>query len=230
MVSSREGLVRSFFSDTGKSYDKVVQTFTLGLDSYWKEEILKLVPQSSRILDLGCGTGILTEYLARQNPFAEIIGVDITEDYLAIYRERLKNYPWIHAQPILSNAETVLLEGEFDAVVSSYLAKYVEPELLLHNVAPHLRIGGVFIAHDFTLPINPVYQNAWAIYTWAMNHVGSIWYPEWHTVFDEGLSRLIRETRWMDKFQEALRGQGFEDVKSRQLSFQTAGIIWGKKA
>ena len=65
MVVNREGLVRSFFSETGKSYDKVVQTFTLGLDSYWKEEMLKLVPQSGRILDLGCGTGIVTEYLAK---------------------------------------------------------------------------------------------------------------------------------------------------------------------
>lgn len=230
MVVSREKLVRSFFSKTGKSYDKVVQTFTLGLDSYWKEEIVKLVPQSERILDLGCGTGILTQYLAEQNPNAEIIGVDITSDYLAAYKERLSRNPWIHAQPILGNAETADLQGEFDLVVSSYLAKYVDPCVLLDNVGPHLRRGGVFIAHDFTLPINPLYNSSWSIYTWVMNRVGSILYPEWKTVFDEGLTSLIRKTHWCDQFVDALKEHGYEGVHSRRLSFETAGLVWANKA
>jgi ubiquinone/menaquinone biosynthesis C-methylase UbiE len=230
MVVSRERVVQSFFSETGKSYDKVVQTFTLGLDSYWKEEILKLVPPSERILDLGCGTGILTQYLAKQNPSADIVGVDITEDYLAVYKERLSRNPWIHAQPILGNAETVSLEGEFDVVVSSYLAKYVDADFLLHNVEPHLRSGGVFIAHDFTLPINPLYLYSWSLYTWTMNRVGSILFPEWHTVFDEGLTGLIRKTRWYDLFAETLMEYGFEGVQSKRLSFETAGLVWAKKA
>jgi demethylmenaquinone methyltransferase / 2-methoxy-6-polyprenyl-1,4-benzoquinol methylase len=229
LVVNRERLVRSFFSETGKSYDKVVQTFTLGLDSYWKEEMLKLVPQSGRILDLGCGTGIVTEYLAKKYPTAEMVGVDITEDYLAVYRERLRNNPWIHAQPILGNAETVSLQGEFDVIVSSYLAKYVDPELLLNNVVSHLRRGGVFIAHDFTLPINPLYVNIWSIYVWGMNQVGSILYPEWHTVFNKGLSDLISKSRWMKEFEEALMEFGFEGVKSRRLSFETAGLVWATK-
>ena len=145
-IIGREGLVRSFFSGTGKSYDRVVRMFTLGLDDRWKDEIVRLVPDSRRILDLGCGTGILTERLAMTHPRAEIVGVDITPDYLAEYEERLRRKPWIHARPMLGNAETVSLEGEFDAVVSSYLIKYVDADLLLNNTTPHLRRGGAFIA------------------------------------------------------------------------------------
>ena len=125
--TGRESLVSSFFTGTGSSYDEVAKLFTLGLDRYWKAEIVKLVPKSDRVLDLGCGTGILTECLATKNPAAEIVGVDITPDYLAAYQERLRRKPWIHARSILGNAESIALDGEFDVIASSYLAKYVDP-------------------------------------------------------------------------------------------------------
>jgi demethylmenaquinone methyltransferase/2-methoxy-6-polyprenyl-1,4-benzoquinol methylase len=229
MTEDRTRIVRSFFSDTGKSYDKVVEMFTLGQDSHWKEEIMKIMPPSKRILDLGCGTGIMTQYIAKQNPSAEIVGVDITENMLTVYKERLRSNPSIHAQPILGNAETVTLEGEFDVVVSSYLAKYVDPDTLLTNIGPHLRSGGIFIAHDFALPKNPLYHFSWSIYTRSMNLIGSILFPEWYTVFDEGLTGLIKKSRWINKFTEALIKHEYEDVKCKLLTFETAGLIWAKK-
>jgi ubiquinone/menaquinone biosynthesis C-methylase UbiE len=225
---SREGLVRSFFSGTGRSYDKVAKLFTLGLDNYWKAEIVKLVPDSERVLDLGCGTGILTEYLAMRNPCSEIVGVDITSDYLAEYGERLRRQPWIRAHPVLGNAETVTLEGEFDAVASSYLAKYVDPDLLVSNVTPHLRKGGAFIAHDFIMPTNPVYLASWLAYTWALHRVGPFLLPEWHTAFKDGFG-LVRGTRWMDAFMETLREHGYRGIHRRRLSFGTAGLVWATR-
>jgi ubiquinone/menaquinone biosynthesis C-methylase UbiE len=228
MPDSRESLVNSFFSGTGKSYDRVARLFTLGLDNYWKAEIVKLVPDSERILDLGCGTGILTEYLAMKNPSPEIVGVDITPDYLAAYDERLRREPQIHAHSVLGNAETVALDGEFDVVASSYLAKYVDPDLLVSNITPHLRNGGVFIAHDFILPTNPLYLASWFGYTWTMNHVGPVLFPEWHTAFNNGFD-LIRRTRWLDTFKETLGKYGYDGIHSRRLSFETAGLVWATK-
>ncbi len=226
--TGRENLVSAFFTGTGNSYDEVAKLFTLGLDRYWKAEIVKLVPKSDRVLDLGCGTGILTERLATKNPAAEIVGVDITPDYLAAYEERLRRKPWIHARSILGNAESIALEGEFDVVASSYLAKYVDPEMLVSNVTPHLRHGGTFIVHDFILPTNPLYLASWLAYTWAMNHVGPVLFPEWDTAFNGGFG-LIRRTRWLDTFQETLRVHGYEGIHARRLSFETAGLVWATK-
>jgi ubiquinone/menaquinone biosynthesis C-methylase UbiE len=228
MPDSRESLVNSFFSGTGKSYDRVARLFTLGLDNYWKAEIVKLVPDSERILDLGCGTGILTECLAKKNPDSEIVGVDLTPDYLAAYDERLKRKPWIRAHSILGNAETVPLDGEFDVIASSYLAKYVDPDLLMSNVTPHLRKGGIFIAHDFIPPTNPLYLASWIVYTQAINHFGPIILPEWHTAFAGGFE-LVRRTRWLDTFPETLGKYGYEGIHTRRLSFQTACLIWATK-
>jgi ubiquinone/menaquinone biosynthesis C-methylase UbiE len=228
MPTNREILVSSFFSGTGGSYDKVARLFTLGLDNYWKTEIVKLVHDPKRILDLGCGTGILTEHLAMNNPDCEIVGVDITPDYLAAYNERLKRKPWIHARPILGNAETVTVEGEFDVVASSYLAKYVDPDLLVRNLTPHLRRGGTFIAHDFILPTNLLYLASWLTYTGAMNRFGHLMFPEWHTAFANGFG-LVRRTRWVDTFMETLRKYDYDEIHSRRLSFETAGLVWATK-
>lgn len=224
-----ESLVRSFFPGTGRSYDRVVGLFTLGRDNYWKAEIVKLVPGSQRVLDLGCGTGILTERLARENPHAEIVGVDLTPDYLAEYEGRLRRNPWIHACAVLANAETVPLEGEFDAVVSSYLAKYIDPDRLLDNITPHLRRGGVFIAHDFILPTNRLYLAGWNVYTWAMNRIGPVLFTSMRAVFDDGLTGLIRRTRWLDDLTEALGKHDYEEIHSERLTFETAGLVWATR-
>jgi ubiquinone/menaquinone biosynthesis C-methylase UbiE len=228
MSTNREGLVSSFFSGTGSSYDQVAKLFTFGLDNYWKDEIVKLVPDSERVLDLGCGTGILTEKLALKVPCAKIVGVDITPDYLAAYGERLRRKPWIHAHPILGNAETVTLEGEFGVVASSYLAKYVDPVLLVSNVTPHLRRGGIFIAHDFILPKNRLYLASWLAYTSVLNHVGPVLFPEWHNAFGNGFG-LIRRTHWVDSLMETLRKHDYHGIQNRVLSFETAGLVWATK-
>ncbi len=227
-IADRHTIIRSFFPGTGKSYDTVVRVFSLGVDRYWKKQIYKRVPPSSRILDLACGTGIVTMGLAKKFPGAEIVGVDITDDYLAIYEERIKKKN-IKAKFILGNAENVKLDGEFDAVVSSYIPKYVDPELLLKNISPHVRSGGVIVLHDFTLPQNGFARLIWSIYNRIMNFIGIRLFPEWKEVFDSGLTNLIRQTRWFERWPTALENHGFTGIRKKYLTFGSAGIIRAEK-
>lgn len=227
-VVDRETIIRSFFPGTGHSYDRVVHWFTLGLDYYWKRAMYRRIHTAQRILDLACGTGIVTMGLAKRFPYAEIVGVDITDDYLDVYRERIKKYD-ARAQFILSNAETVQLSGQFDTVVSSYIPKYVDPDKLLANIAPHVTSGGIIVFHDFTLPPNPVARGIWNLYNRWMNFIGIRFFPEWHTVFDAGLTTLIRQTSWFDDFQVALKRYGFTNIRRQYLSLGSAGIIWADK-
>ena len=227
-LQNRLSIVRSFFPGTGKSYDTVVNIFTLGLDVYWKRAVYKRVPPSKRILDLACGTGIVTLGLARRHPSAEIVGIDITDDYLAIYKERIQKNK-INAQFILGNAEDVKLEGLFDAVVSSYIPKYVDPDILLGNISPHIRPGGMIVLHDFTLPPHFLARSVWSVYNRVMNFIGIRLFPEWKEVFDAGLTRLIRETRWFETFSDALARHGYTNIQKRYFSLGSAGIIWAAK-
>ncbi|MER3448093.1 MAG: methylase, partial [Candidatus Dadabacteria bacterium] len=74
-----------FNSATAANYNSVVSVTTFGRDAAWKREILRIVAAKSSgpVLDLACGTGILSQMLqkAGRSPAA---GLDLTFDYLRI--------------------------------------------------------------------------------------------------------------------------------------------------
>ena len=46
---------------------------------YFEKEVIPYIPNSSIILDIGCGTGILAHKLSETNRFDRIVGIDINE-------------------------------------------------------------------------------------------------------------------------------------------------------
>jgi demethylmenaquinone methyltransferase/2-methoxy-6-polyprenyl-1,4-benzoquinol methylase len=228
MEYARAGLVERFFTGTARSYDLVVRTCTLGCDLYWKRRLLAKVPPSRAILDLACGTGIVTLALARRNHQARIVGVDVTEDYLQVAREKARdlgaNVEFIHA-----DAETVALEGTFDCVTSSYIPKYVDAGKLLDNITPALRPGGVIVLHDFLCPRHPLARKIWHGYNRVLNFVGKRLFPEWQVVFDNNLTDLIVHSNWLEKFAAAFREHDYVDIEIERLTFGSAAIISARK-
>ena len=81
-----ERIFRIFPPGTGAHYDEIVRFSTDDRDHRWKEALLEKVPSPRRVLDLACGTGILSSMLRSRYPEAEIVGVDINEEYLAVAR------------------------------------------------------------------------------------------------------------------------------------------------
>src|SRR5574340_445144 len=148
MQEHAKTLAKKFFENTAGSYEKVVNMTTFGRDSYWKREIIMNSPECSSILDLACGTGILTFKIAEKFPNAKIIGVDIAEGYLDIARKKLKP-----AHKILflhRDAEKIILDTNFDCITSSYIPKYCVPSILIEKCLDHLNPNGKIILHDFT--------------------------------------------------------------------------------
>ncbi len=221
---AREDLVEQFFAGTGRSYDRVVKVTTFGLDARWKRRVLAHVPESAeRILDLACGTGIVTGMLREAHPRAQIVGVDFTEEYLAVARERFKGVEEVTL--IHSNAETMELEGSFDAVVSCYIPKYVDTDILLTRLEGHLNAGAVVALHDFDHPRGVISRVLWNTHMWALKTLGRRFFPEWDVVFDKNLARLIRESRWVKRYLAAFAAHGFADVAHEKLTGRLAGIV-----
>jgi demethylmenaquinone methyltransferase/2-methoxy-6-polyprenyl-1,4-benzoquinol methylase len=230
MSEPGERYVANFFPGTGRSYDRVVAWTTLGLDALWKRRLLELVPPSQTILDLACGTGIVTFALLHRFPAARVVGVDITEDYLAVarakHRARGGDVVWLLGDAV---ATSVTEWGPFDAIVSSYLPKYVDPDRLLDNVLPALRPGGVILLHDFTRPAAFVPRLVWRAWYAILECVAPRWHAEWRNVFDGSLRRLVSETEWVAMFLAALQRRGYEEVGLCRLTFRSAAIVTARK-
>ncbi len=218
-------LVHQFFPGTGSSYDHIVNLCTIGFDRCWKKRILAKIPRgATRILDQACGTGILTLKIARKFPNAFILGVDITDEYLAIAREKAARMEINNVRFISGRAEDVRLDQGFDCITSSYLAKYAEMDRLIKNIRSMLSPGGVSILHDFTYPSNPVYAWAWELHFKLLQAAGSRMYPQWKSVF-YGLPTLLRDTRWVVELKRCLQSEGFSNISLEYLTFGTSAII-----
>lgn len=79
------------FAKIADRYDAMNRIMSLGLDRLWRRAAIKgiEIPDGCRMLDLACGTGDFTVELARRWPNAEITGVDLTPEMLAVAREKL---------------------------------------------------------------------------------------------------------------------------------------------
>ena len=106
------------------------------------------LPAGSRILDVGCGSGWLSEYFARLG--YDVTGIDISPDLIEIARARVESvaYGADHETPlrcrfIVHDAEGSPLAEEFDAVVCYDSLHHFEDErAVVSNLSAMTRYGG----------------------------------------------------------------------------------------
>jgi demethylmenaquinone methyltransferase/2-methoxy-6-polyprenyl-1,4-benzoquinol methylase len=211
---------RFFNSDTAPSYDLVAGLATFGRDTAWKEQILGIISgKKGDVLDLACGTGILSSML--KGAGWEVSGIDLSPEYLQVARRKT-------GQPCAEGTAEVLpyRDGTFDAVVSSYLAKYADAGMVAGECWRVLRPGGIAVFHDFACPRGAM-RPLWDAY-FSILRVAGVFVPSWRQVFG-GLDGVICGSRWQEEFERALQGRGFAGVQRRRYTAGTAAIVWGHR-
>jgi len=101
-------------------------------------------PAGTRILEAGCGVGAQTVILARRFPEAEIVSVDISEDYLEQAEERVQSSGCTNVTFRRVNLVTCdLPPGSADHIYVSFVLEHLpQPEAALANLYRALRPGG----------------------------------------------------------------------------------------
>ncbi len=228
-VERKLALVQRFFSDTGSSYDFMVNAATFGIDRRWKRIIVGALPANpARVLDLACGTGILTFAIARRYPACQVVGVELRDEYLRIAREKAGTLGLENVEFVLGRAEDYAPAETFDCVVSSYLAKYADLPLLTRNTRAMLNPGGLVLMHDFTHPPKAHLVRLSRIYFGALRTIGTPLFPAWREIFEE-LPGLIEQTRWCDELIRALEENAFRDIRRRDLTLYGSALITAVK-
>jgi demethylmenaquinone methyltransferase/2-methoxy-6-polyprenyl-1,4-benzoquinol methylase len=221
MINTKE-LVPKFFNDSASNYDTIVSWTTFGKDRIWKKSIINKIKNPSSILDLACGTGILTKTLSETFPHSKVVGIDITKSYLDMAKMKLKSYENISL--FLNDAENFHLDQKFDYIVSSYIPKYCSPKLIIKSCLEHLNPGGTVILHDFTYPKNLAIQQIWNFY-FKLLRIAGIFLPEWRNVF-RNLPLLIKSTIWVEEYITEMSKNAFDTLIEYQR-WKTACIISG---
>lgn len=114
----------AMFDGIAKRYDVLNRVMSMGLDPHWRRETVKALSLSGakRALDVATGTGDLAIAMAKAAPGAEIVGVDPSEEMLAIGRVKVADLG-LASRVRLASGECERLpfdDDSFDAVGISF--------------------------------------------------------------------------------------------------------------
>jgi 2-polyprenyl-3-methyl-5-hydroxy-6-metoxy-1,4-benzoquinol methylase len=93
----------------------------------------------SHVLEIGCGTGLFTEYFSETGCF--ITGVDISEPLIKLAQER--HLPAERVRFITKSFEDSDLDGPFDAVIGSSVLHHLDLPRALPRIYQILKPGGI---------------------------------------------------------------------------------------
>lgn len=125
---SEPGSAEGFWGERAREYDAFIRRVVPRYEEMHERLAETLPPHATHILELGCGTGALSERLARQYPEARLTFVDAAPEMLEVTGARLRaNVPAAAARTQLVEArfETLALQGPFDLIVASISLHHV---------------------------------------------------------------------------------------------------------
>jgi ubiquinone/menaquinone biosynthesis C-methylase UbiE len=146
------------------------------------------------VLDIGCGTGILTARMAGELPDAQVVGCDFSMGMLEQAADRSAHPAWVQGDAL----HLPLRDGSVDAATSTESFHWFpDPDGALTELARVIRPGGLLLV--------------------AMVHPRSRLATRWVTTS----SRLLGQPgRWStkDEMEARVAGAGFEVVSQNRVS------------
>ncbi|MFW9887970.1 MAG: methyltransferase domain-containing protein, partial [Candidatus Thorarchaeota archaeon] len=144
-----------------ETYEQAFDEILEGRSSAIRKRILDLVEPGMRVLDLGCGPGLLAIEIAKKG--ATVVGIDSNINMIGLARIRaagLENPPTFVSGDILTIGEGFdrhegSEEERFDLIVSTFLLselKAPQRDLFMHIVQVMLKEGGRFAIASEVLP------------------------------------------------------------------------------
>src|SRR4030042_3918933 len=135
--------VKEFFDHKASQYDDCYRLrTTCGAQKVGRKTHLLIdfgnIKSGCRVLELGCGTGVYTEELARTG--AEVFAVDLSQNMLNIAKQNLNAPNIFYMQSDAKNLP--FPDKSFDSVVGTYVLQYINLDSCLPEIGRVLRDRG----------------------------------------------------------------------------------------
>lgn len=149
--------IADMFDRISPKYDVLNHLLSINIDKVWRKKTAKAVARTypKHILDLATGTADLAILLAKHNPQAHIIGMDISEKMLEIGKRKVDKKNLIHQIELRTGdaASLPFEDNTFDAVTVAFGVRNFENlDKGLSEIHRVLKpMGQVFIL-EFSMP------------------------------------------------------------------------------
>ncbi len=200
--------VRDHFDREAPAYDGLIARIIPGYHAQ-NEQLLTLLGRPARVLDLGCGTGVLAAGVLTRFPEAQVHALDLAPGMVEQCRANLARF----------GERATVAQGDFsawttpttyDAVVSG-LAIHHLPDAgkqdLFRRIRGWLRPGGVFVNRDIVLGETPAENQRllddWQAFMAAHGEEAAKWLAVHQR--EDLPARLSEQLRWLTE-------SGFREV------------------
>lgn len=141
-------------------YDWLAPVMTLGQEGRYRKLTIDLLRLrgDERVLDIGCGTGVLTRQIAQHltAPDARAIGLDAAPKMIQVARRHAADLPRLRFD--VGVAERLdYPDASFDCAVSTFFFHHIDAELKRKSLAELRRVvkpGGTLVIVDVDVPSN----------------------------------------------------------------------------
>jgi trans-aconitate methyltransferase len=148
--------------------------------------LLEFVPQdeNQRILDIGCGTGVLTAELAKHCVY--VLGIDSSADMIEKARAQ---YPALDFK--FMNALELPFEHEWDVVFSNAVFHWIiDHDLLLNKIRHSLKSSGVLVCEFGAQGNIQIIEDAFSA---ALQEFGQTYHSKWNFPSVEAFSAMLEK-------------------------------------
>lgn len=171
-AGDKAGRVRRMFDAIAGRYDINNRLHSMGRDQAWRRRTARQAVKrpGDRVLDVACGTGDLTEAIARLAP-ARAVGIDFSTGMLEVAIAKAKGMSRTPGatEPEYQQGDAMCLDFEdasFDACTIAFGIRNVQdPKEAFREFYRILSPGGRCLVLEFSEPSNPVIRTLNRIYS-----------------------------------------------------------------
>ena len=228
-----DSYIAAMFDRISPKYDRLNHLLSLNIDKLWRRKTAKIVAKSQpkNILDLATGTADLAIELAKRNPQAHIIGMDISEKMLDIGKAKIiKQNLESQIELRLGDAAALPFENSsFDVVTVAFgVRNFEDLKRGLTEIHRVLKPNRQAFILEFSMPERFPVKQAYLLYfkhilpsigRWISKDAAAYHY------LPESVERFPKPDRFLD----FLAAKGFKDLEKKALSLGIATIYSAKK-
>jgi demethylmenaquinone methyltransferase / 2-methoxy-6-polyprenyl-1,4-benzoquinol methylase len=208
---------------------------SFGIHNFWRKIVIKKVnvPIGGKVLDVCCGTGMITMDLARQTgPTGTVIGLDFSNSMLNIAKTHCEHFKFKKVIELIhANALTIPFPNNtFDCATIGYgLRNATDPKKVLAEIKRVVKPGGRVVSLEMAQPNIKIIRQIYYIY---LNN----WIPFLGRTFvhDMNAYRYLHDSiisfihqNEVTKIYEEL---GFKNIQCSELTWGVAAIHVGTKS
>lgn len=225
--------VAAMFDRISPKYDRLNHLLSLNIDKVWRRKTAKAVAKQhpTSVLDLATGTADLAIAIAKRNPKAHIMGMDISERMLGIGKEKVKKQG-LESQIDLHLGDAASLpfdDNSLDAVTVAFgVRNFENKDKGLAEIQRVLKPNGQTFILEFSMPERfPMKQLYRLYFKHILPKIGKRVSkdPEAYSYLPQSVEAFPKP----DEFLHILDDNGLKNGSAKRFSFGIATLYTANK-